>query len=121
MTGFAVIPIPAGRERHEQELLRCYLQGQMDANRSGFTEALDLACDQKNSHAILQKVTIKRVSVTGDSIEIHYHVELSEFQACKDVMNDYSFMRTVIGKEFGNVWRFEKYVPTAQRSTCDEL
>ena len=82
MTGFAEIPIPAGMERHEQERLRCYFQERLQDNRSGFTEALDLGCDQKNSHAILEKVTINHVSVVGDAIEIDYPEGLSVLQAC---------------------------------------
>jgi hypothetical protein len=121
MAGFVEIPIPAGMERHEQESLRSYFQDRAQDTRSGFTQALDLTCDQKNAHAILENITINHVSVTGDSIEIGYHVELSEFQACKLLINDYSFKRTVTGYEFGNVWRFEKYVPVPERSPCDEL
>lgn len=121
MSGFIEIPIPAIMERDERESLRSYFQDQTQDTRSGFAEALDLTCDQKNAHAILENVTINHVSVTGDSIEIEYRVELSEFQACKLSMHDYSFRRTLTGYQFGNFWRFQKYVPAAERSTCDEL
>ena len=121
MDEFVVIPIPDDIGKQDVESLRRYFQDQILNTGDGFSEALDLACDQRNSIAVLQNVTINRVSIAADSIEIGYQVELTEFQACQDLTSDYSFARSITGKKLGDGWRFRKYVPVPQRSTCDEL
>ena len=121
MDDFVEVSIPENIEHQNEEFLRRYFQERLEEIGHGFSEALDLACDQRTSHAILDCVTINRVLVLGDSMKIGYRVELSEFQACKDVIACHSFDRTVIGKRFGHDWRFKKHVLIPERSTNDEL
>lgn len=121
MNDFVEISIPKDIEHHNEAFLRRYLQDELESIGHGFSEVLDLACDQRTSHAVLEGVTINRVSVASDSIEIGYRVELSEFKACKDVIEHHSFDRTVTGQRFGDDWRFKKHVLVPERSTHDEL
>ena len=62
-----------------------------------------------------------RVSIAGDSIELAYLVEISKFEACKGVLDDYTFSRKIMGQQVAGVWRFEKQIPAPERSTHDEL
>lgn len=65
--------------------------------------------------------TITRVAINGQFIELEYLVELSKFHACKDVLEDHSFSRSVTGQKVGDNWRFRKFSPVPERSTHDEL
>lgn len=121
MDDFVEVPIPCDIENYDEDSLRRYFQYELENIGDGFSEALDLACDQPNSTAVLDSVTINHVSIASDSIEIDYCVELSEYQACKDLNGYHSFERTVAGKQFGDNWRFKKYIYVSERSTHDEL
>lgn len=115
------IAIPESIAIGDQQSLRHYFQMQLNDIGSGFSETLDLSCDQKTTHAIVETVTINQVQVDGDLIRIEYHVALSEFQACQDLMTHYRYTRTVVGSGSGRVWRFDKFVAVPARSTWDEL
>ena len=121
MDGFIEIPVPDDIENHDEESLRCYFQDQLEGIEGGVSEALDLACDHADRRAVLERVRITRVSITGHSIELAYLVELSKFEACRGVLDDYTFSRTVGGQQVAGVWRFEKQIPASQRSTHEEL
>ena len=121
MDAFIEIPVPEGYENHDQQSLLGYFQDQLEKIKGGVSEALDLTCDHADRRAVLERVSMSRVSITGDSIELAYLVELSKFEACKGVLDDYTFSRTVRGQRAGGVWRFEKQIPLPERSTHDEL
>ena len=115
------IAIPADTDLHDQLSLRNYFQNLLDDDECQFSAALDLAGDQKTTHAIVENVTISNIGVVGELIHIDYHVELSEFQACQDLMNRYRYTRTIVGTRSGHHWYFDEFVPLPERSTCDEL
>ena len=115
------IVIPESIDIGDPQSLLHYFQQQLNDTGSRLSEALDLSCDQKTTHAIVENVTINHVGVVGDLIQMEYHVELSEFQACQDLMTSYRYTRTVVGTGSGSVWRFNPFVALQERSTCDEL
>lgn len=115
------IAIPAEIDIHDHLSLRNYFQNLLQDDQCRFSAALDLACDQEISRAKLDKVTIGHVCVVDKLIHIDYHVELSEFQACQDLMNRYRYTRTIVGTRSGRQLCFDKFVPFPERSTCDEL
>ena len=119
--GFIEIPVPDDIENHVEESLLSYFQNQLEKIEGGVSEALDLTCDHADRRAVLEHVRITRVSINGDSIELEYLVELSKFEACKGVLDDYTFSRTVTGQQVAGIWRFEKQIPLPERSTQDEL
>lgn len=121
MDGFVEIPVPDAIENHDDESLLRYFQDQLEGIGGGVSEALDLTCDHADRRAVLERVRMTHVSITGDSIELAYLVELSKFEACKGVLDGYAFSRSVTGQHMGGVWRFEKQIPVPQRSTHDEL
>ncbi len=115
------IVIPESIDVGDQQSLLHYFQQQLNHTGSRFSEALDLSCDQKTTHAIVETVTINQVRVDGDLIRIEYHVALSEFQACQDLMTHYRHTRTVVGTRSGRHCCFDKFLPLPERSTYDEL
>ena len=121
MGGFIEIPVPNDLENTDEETLLRYFQNQLEHRDGGIFEALDLTTDHADRLAIFESVKIIRVSITGHSIELAYFVELSKFEACKGVLDDYTFSRKVTGKQVAGVWRFEKQIPAPVRSTHDEL
>ena len=121
MDGFIEIPVPADIAGHDTESLRDYFQHQLEHIAGGVSDALDLTCDHANRGAILERVKITRVAISGQFIKLEYLVELSKFQACKDVLEDHSFSRSVTGQKVGDNWRFRKFSPVPERSTHDEL
>ena len=121
MNGFIEIPVPDDTENHDEESLLSYFQDQLEKIEGGVSEALDLTCDHADRRAVLERVRITRVSIAGDSIELAYLVELSKFEACKGVLDDYTFSRKVTGQQVAGVWRFGKQLPAPERSTHDEL
>lgn len=121
MDGFIEIPVPADIKNHDAESLRDYFQHQLENSAGGVSDLLDLTCDHANRGAILERVKITRVAMNGPVIELEYLVELSKFQACKDVLDDYSFSRSITGQKIADVWRFRKFSPAPARSTHDEL
>ena len=121
MDGFVEIPVPADIENHDAESLLNYFQDQLEKIEGGVSEALDLTCDHADRRAVLERVRITRVLITDDSIELAYFVELSKFEACKGVLDDYTFSRKVMGQQVAGVWRFGKQLPVPERSTHDEL
>lgn len=121
MDGFIEIPVPDGTRNHDEEFLLSYFQEQFESIGGGLSEALDLTCDHADRRAVLERVRITRVSITGHTIELEYLVELSKFEACKGVLDDYTFARAVRGEQVAGVWRFGKQIPVPERSTHDEL
>ena len=121
MDGFIEIPVPDDTENHDEESLLSYFQDQFAKIEGRVSEALDLTCDHADRRAVLERVRITRVSIAGDSIELAYLVELSKFEACRGVLDDYTFSRNVRGQKVADAWRFEKQIPAPQRSTHDEL
>ncbi len=121
MDGFIEIPVPDDIENHNEESLLSYFQDQLEGIGGGVSEALDLTCDHADRRAILERVRMTRVSITGDSIELVYLVELSKFEACKGVLDGYTFSRSVTGQHMAGIWRFEKQIHAPDRSTHDEL
>jgi|GEM_PF-3478086 len=121
MGGFIEIPVPDEIDNLNEESLLSYFQDQLEGIGGGVSEALDLACDHADRRAVIERVRMTRVSITGHSIELAYLVELSKFEACRGVLDDYTFSRTVRGQQAAGVWRFEKQIPVPQRSTHDEL
>jgi hypothetical protein len=121
MDGFIEIPVPADIENDDPESLRDYFQHQLENSAGGVSDVLDLTCDHSNRGAILERVRIMRVAINGPVIELEYLVELSKFQACKDVMDNYRFTRSVTGQKVADVWRFRKFSRVPERSTHDEL
>lgn len=116
------VTIPVGTDHGNcADELRLYFQAMLQDLTGNFAKALDLGCDQRKSNAILERVTIERVSVDGNRIVIDYHVELSVFNACNLHTDHYSFRRSVVGSRNGNVWRFGKYQPQPERTSLDEL
>ncbi len=116
------VAIPAATDHGNcEDELRVYFQAMLQDLTGNFAKALDLGCDQRKSNAILERVTIDRVSVDDDRIVIDYHVELSAFNACNLQTDNYSFRRSVVGLRDGNVWRFSKYMPLPERTSFDEL
>ncbi len=116
------VAIPAATESGNREgQLSLYFQAMLQDLSGSFAEALDPGCDHRKSNAIPDRVTISRVSLDGNRIEIHYHVELSVFNACNLQTDHYSFRRSVMGSRDGNVWRFSKYMPLPERSSADEF
>lgn len=114
------IPAAADHNNREDEL-RLYFQAMVRDQTSNFSKALDPGCDHRKSNAIFERVTIDRVSIDGHQIAIHYHAELSAFNACSLQTDNYSFRRSVVGSQHGNVWRFSKYMPLPERSSVDEF
>jgi len=114
------IPATADHNNLEDEL-RLYFQAMLQDLTAGFAEALDPGCDHRKSNAILERLIIDRVSIDGHQIAIHYHAELSAFNACNLQTDNYSFRRSVVGSQDGNVWRFNKYMPPPERSSFDEF
>ena len=114
------IPAATAHSNREDEL-RLYFQAILQNLSGSFAKALDLGCDHRKSNAMLERVTIDRVSIDGNQIVIGYHVELSAFNACNLQTDNYSFRRFVVGSQDGNVWRFSKYMPPPERSSGDEL
>jgi hypothetical protein len=121
MGGFVEIPVPHQIDNHDENSLLGYFHDQLEGVGGGISEALDLTTDHADRRAILERVRITRVSITGDSIELAYLVELSKFEACKGVLDDYSYSRKVTGQQVAGVWRFEKQIPAPERSPHDEL
>ena len=121
MGGFIEIPVPNDIENTDEESLLRYFQNQLEHRDGVISEALDLTTDHADRRALLESVRITRVSITGPSIELAYLVELSKFEACKGVLDDYTFSRKVTGKQLAGVWRFQKQIPAPVRSTHDEL
>ena len=103
-----------------EDALRLYLQAMLQDQTCRFAEAFDLGSDHRKSNAILERVTIDRVSVDGNQVTIEYQVELSAFNACNLLTDHYSFRRFVVGSRDGNVWKFSKYMPP-ERSSVDEF
>lgn len=114
------IPIPEGLEHCSEQGLRDFFQRACDL-KADFLEALDLECEPRNSHAVVDSVTINRVERTETRVIIAYSVKLSHFQACNDLTGHWSFDRTLSGICEGNVWKFEKHVATPRRSTYEEF
>ncbi|MCX7388775.1 MAG: hypothetical protein DWI22_15455 [Planctomycetota bacterium] len=121
MDGVIEIPVPDDIENHDEKSLIRYFQDQLENIGGRVSEALDLTCDQADRQAILERVRMTRVSIAGDSIELAYLVEISKFEACKGVLDDYTFSRKIMGQQVAGVWRFEKQIPAPERSTHDEL
>ena len=121
MDSFIEIPVPKDIENHDENSLLRYFQDQLEGIGGGISEALDLTTDHADRRALLKSVRITRVSITGPLIELAYLVELSKFEACKGVLDDYTFSRKVTGHQAASVWRFEKQIPATVRSTHDEL
>lgn len=116
------ISIPAINDHSNcEDELRRYFQSMLEDQTCRFPEAFDLGCDHRKSNAILERVSIDRVSVDGNRIAIDYHVELSAFNACNLHTDNYSFRRSVAGSLDGKVWRFSKNVPLPERSSVDEF
>ena len=120
MEPYVEIPIPKELDACSEQDLRSFLQSACD-RKTYFFEALDLECEPRNSHAIVDSVTINRVERTETRVTIAYSVKLSHFQDCHDLAGHWSFDRTLIGICEGNVWRFEKHVATPRRSTHEEF
>lgn len=122
MNEFIEVAIPAlNDDGNREDELRRYFQAILQDQTCGFAEAFDLGCDHRKSNAILERVTIDRVSVDGHQITIEYQVELSAFNACNLLTDHYSFRRSVVGSQNMNAWRFSKYMPPPERSSVDEL
>ncbi|MCA9010276.1 MAG: hypothetical protein KDB01_11045 [Planctomycetaceae bacterium] len=121
LTACVEIVIPENIDISEPQSLMHYFQILLNDAGSGLSQALDLSCDQKTTHAIVENVTINQVRVAGDLIHMEYDVELSEFQACQDLTTRYCYTRTVVGTRSGRHCRFDKFVPLPERSTYDEL
>jgi len=121
MDGFIEIPVPDDIDNLNEESLLSYFQDQLENIEARVSEALDLTCDHADRRAVLERVRMTGVSISGDSIELAYLVELSKFEACKGVLDDYTFSRKVTGRQVAGVWRFEKQIPAPVRSTHDEL
>lgn len=121
MDGFIEIAVPDDIEKHDAESLLSYFQDQFEDTGGRASKALDLTCDHADRRAVLERVRITRVSITDHSIELAYLVELSKFEACKGVLDDYIFSRKVTGQQVAGVWRFSKQIPVPERSTHDEL
>ena len=121
MDAFIEIPVPEDYENQNEKSLLAYFQDQLEKTQGGVSDALDLTCDHTDRRAVLERVKITRVSITGHSIELAYLVQLSKFEACKGVLDDYTFSRKVTGQQVAGVWRFEKQIPAPVRSTHDEL
>jgi hypothetical protein len=123
MSGFVEIPAPENFQNYAEHFRLSYFQKTLGSvnNLGELASALDLGCDPPNTRAILDSVMIEHVSIDADEIRIEYTVELSEFQACKDINGHYTFLRTITGVRSGNAWRFRKHITLEERSTHDEL
>ena len=88
MDDFIEIPVPDDIENHDEESLLRYFQDQLEDIGGCVSEALDLECDHAERRAVLERVRITRVSITGHSIALAYLVELSKFEACRGVLDD---------------------------------
>ena len=101
MDGSIEIPVPDAIENHDEESLRRFFQDQLEDIEGCVSEAVDLACDHAERRAVLERVRITRVSITGHSIELAYLVELSKFEACRGVLDDYTLSRDSQGTTDG--------------------
>ncbi len=115
-----VIPAITDHNNREDEL-RLYFEAIVRDQTSNFSKAFDLGCDHRKSNEILEGITIDRVSISGIQIMIEYHVALSAFNACNLHTDQYSFRRSLVGSQDGNVWRFSQYMPPPERSSADEF
>jgi len=120
MEAFVEIQIPKELDPCNEQDLRDFFQRACDL-KTDFSEALDLECEPRHSHAIVDSVTIMRVEKNETIITIAYSVKLSHFQACNDLTGHWSFDRRLIGICEGNVWKFETHVATPRRSTHEEF
>lgn len=123
MDEFISIAFPEEYDELDQESLLSYFRDCLGTpeDLGELADALDLCCDLPNSRTSLNQVKIMEVIVLGDSIAIEYFVELSEYQACKDVNGVYPFHRTLVGEQIAFGWRFKKHIYSETRSTQDEL
>lgn len=122
MHDFIEVAIPAAADQGNcEDMLRLHFDAMLQDLTGSLSEALDLGCDHRKSNAILERVTIQCVSVDGNRIVIDYQVELSAFNACNLHIDNYSFRRSLVGSQDGNVWRFSKYMPQPERSSFDEF
>jgi hypothetical protein len=120
VSAWIVVPIPLtflSRPSSQQvESLNNWMCNLSDPSR-----AFDLECDSSASCPILDRVVIESVRVIGESIEVQYVVEFSEYRACLMESHRWVIRRQLTGMIESERLLFPPFIPTDRKSTLDEL
>lgn len=120
MSGVIRIAILANTSTDElDDYFRDLVENDHEGRPGDLHPALNL--DYADDRAIVDRITVESVELTGQTVCVNYRIDFSAYHGCRDLNYQTEDWRAIVGKQDGDEWVFPVYVKPERLAPNEEL